>query len=125
MLHTDQDRPVPGWARLVLVIVAIGFAALQGYITFGPGGIADNYTAITAFTAFDDLMLADPLTAAGFWDFLFLALVFIVIILNGVPRGPRYGLTCAGLIALTMVFPGGGALAFLILFWRRLGQFRP
>jgi hypothetical protein len=125
MLEKNDERPVPGWVRAVLVVVLAGFAALQGYTTFGPGGIADKYTAVTAFTQFDDLMLADPLTAAGLYDFLFLTLAFIVIVLNGVPRGPRYGLTCVLLITLTFVFPGAGALVFLLLYWRRLGQFRP
>ena len=125
MLQQDDNRMVPGWVRWVLAIIAVGFAVLQGYTTFGPSGIASKYTAVTAFTAFDDLMLADPLTAAGLWDFMFLTLVFIVIVLNAVPRGPGYALKCFLLIALTFVFPGGGGLAFLLLYWRRLGQFRP
>jgi hypothetical protein len=85
----------------------------------------EKYTLIEGFTQFDDLMLADPLTAAGLWDFLFLLVAFVIVILNGVPRGPRYGLTCTALIILSLVYPGAAALVFLLVYWRKLGQFRP
>lgn len=125
MFHEDDNRPVPGWIKALLAVLSVVFLVLQGKTLLGAGGIMEKYTLIEGFTQFDDLMLADPLTAAGLWDLLFLLVAFVIVILNGVPRGPRYVLTCTVLIILALVYPGAAALAFLLLFWRRLGQFRP
>ena len=124
-MQEEDNRAVPLWMKAVLALFAVVFLVLQWQTLLGPGGIMEKYTLVEGFTEFDDLMLADPLTAAGLWDMIFLWLAFLIVVLNGVPRGPRYGVTCAALIIVMVVYPGATALAFLLLYWRRLGQFRP
>lgn len=125
MIEKPDVRPVPLWLKGMLVFFSVVFLILQGETLLGAGGIMEKYTLVEGFTQFDDLMLADPLTAAGLWDFIFLLVTFLIVVLNGVPRGPRYGITCLGLILLMLVYPGAAALLFLLAYWRRLGQFRP
>jgi hypothetical protein len=70
-------------------------------------------------------MLADPLTTAGLIDLVVLEIVFIVVLVNGLPRGPSYPWLVAGFLIVLAVYPGLAGLGFLFFYWRRIGQFRP
>jgi hypothetical protein len=125
MNANTETRTVPTAARALLALALVVFLIVQGKVLLGPGGIMSKYTFLQGFTAFGPLMLADPLTTAGLIDFIVLELVFFVILANGLPRGPAYPWLLAAFIAVSIVYPGLGALAFLFLYWRRLGQYRP
>jgi hypothetical protein len=124
MDSNQQGRPVPGWGRAIVVLVTIGFVALQLWTLLNPNGILSKYTFMEGFSAFPVLMLADPLLAAGLWDLLFLELAMIIILLNGIPRGRAYPFIFAAFVLAMIVYPAVGGLFFLIRYWRRLGQFR-
>ncbi|WP_340316436.1 hypothetical protein [Rhizorhabdus argentea] len=125
MVDTSENRRVPTWGKLLVTVVTIGFLALQMWGLLNPAGIMSRYTFMEGFTEFNKMMLADPLLTAGLLDLLFLELVFLVILLNGIPRGPAYPFIFAAFVLAMIVYPALGGLAFLILYWRRLGQFRP
>ena len=113
------------------LVKAVGVAALavfiwvQGVTLLGPGGILAKYTFMEGFTEFPGLMSRDPLSKAGFIDLLVVAIFLFVVIVNGVPRGKYYLWITSALILTGIVYPGFSALLFLILYWKRFGQFRP
>lgn len=121
----EANRPVPLWGKVLIAAVLAGFVWLQGWTLLNPAGIMSKYTFIEGFTKFYPLMTRDPLTAAGLWDLMFLELAMIVILLNGIPRTRAYPLVVAAFLIAMVVFPALGGLGFLLLYWRRLGQFRP
>lgn len=125
MQSTQERRPVPLWVKIGLGIVLAIFLYTQGDALLGPDGIAQKYTFLEGFTKFDDLMLADPLTTAGFIDLMVLMLTLIIILIDGLPRGKYFPWLLIGFIAVAVVYPGLAALGFLLLYWRRSGQFRP
>jgi hypothetical protein len=125
MATNNESGAVPVIGRLVLGLAIAIFLVVQGRVLLGAGGIASKYTFIQGFTVFNDLMLRDPLTTAGLIDLSVLELVFIVILVNGLPRGRNYPWLLAAFVIVTIIYPGLGGLAFLLFYWRRLGQFRP
>lgn len=120
-----HNRPTPIWARALVVIITALFVVIQGWTLFGPEGILSRYSFMEGFTVFNTLMLADPLLSAGLFDLIFLELAFLIILLNGIPRGPAYPFIFLGFVLAMIVYPALGGLGFLMLYWRRLGQFRP
>jgi hypothetical protein len=120
-----NHRALPPIGKIVIALALVAFLLLQGWVLMGPGGILAKYTFLQGFTVFNDLMLADPLTTAGLIDLVVLELVFIVVLANGLPRGPSYPWLLAGFVIALLVYPGLAALGFLFFYWRRLGQFRP
>jgi hypothetical protein len=125
MNNNDSDRPVPFAGKAALVAVFAIFLALQAWALVGPGGILSKYTFLQGFTVFNDLMMADPLTRAGLIDLVFLQLALIVVIANGLPRGRYYALQLLLFVIAMIVYPALAGLGFLLLYWRRFGQFRP
>lgn len=125
MVATPESRPVPTWGKLLVIAATMGFLALQMWVLLNPAGIMSKYSFMEGFTEFNRMMLADPLLTAGLWDLLFLELVFVVILLNGIPRGPAFPFIFIAFVLAMIVYPALGGLAFLVLYWRRLGQFRP
>ncbi len=109
---------------IVIASLAV-FIWIQGITLFGPGGILANYTFMEGFTEFPGLMSRDPLSKAGFIDLIAVEVFMFIVILNGVPRGKYYALIAGSLILAGIVYPGFSALLFLILYWKRFGQFRP
>lgn len=118
-------RPVPLWGKIIVGIVTILFVAIQAHVLLGPAGILSKYTFMEGFTEFNRMMMGDPLLTAGLYDLLFLQLAFLVILLNGIPKGPAYPFIFIAFVLAMIVYPAIGGLAFLLLYWRRLGQFRP
>lgn len=125
MVATPESHPVPTWGKLLVIAATMGFLALQMWVLLNPAGIMSKYSFMEGFTEFNRMMLADPLLTAGLWDLLFLELVFVVILLNGIPRGPAFPFIFIAFVLAMIVYPALGGLAFLVLYWRRLGQFRP
>jgi hypothetical protein len=125
MNSTIQTKAVPAIGRWILALALLVFVIVQGKVLLGPAGILSKYTFLQGFTVFGDLMLADPLTTAGLIDLSVLEIVFIVILANGIPRGPAYPWLLAAFVIVTLTYPGLGGLGFLYFYWRRLGQFRP
>ena len=125
MAVAQENRNVPTWGKLLVIVVTVGFFALQMWVLLNPAGILSKYTFMQGFSEFGKMMLADPLLSAGLWDLVFLELAFLVILLNGIPRGPAYPFIFIAFVAAMMVYPALGGLGFLALYWRRLGQFRP
>ncbi len=125
MTQVQIDRPVPAWGTALIGLTIVIFVAIQGWTLLGPAGILSKYTFLEGFTVFNTLMMANPLLSAGLFDLLFLQLAFIVILLNGIPKGRAYPFIFLGFVAAMIVYPALGGLGFLALYWRRLGQFRP
>jgi hypothetical protein len=125
MNNYENSHAVPYAGKAALVAVFALFLALQAWVLVGPGGILSKYTFLQGFSVFNQLMLADPITKAGLIDLLFLQLAFIVVIANGLPRGRFYPLLMALFVVAMIVYPALAGLGFLVLYWRRLGQFRP
>ncbi len=123
MTNPDAQSPVGASWRLALWAAFIVFVVLQSMVLLGDDGILARHGFIGGFTAFNEIMMADPITVAGLIDLVTLMVCFIVIVVNGVPRGQRVWLVL-GLVVLP-IYPGLTALGFLLLFWRRYGQFRP
>ena len=111
--------------RMALCVVLAVFLWQQGVTLLGADGIMSKYTFLEGFTRFDDLMLADPLTKAGLIDLVVLMIFMVIVIANGVPRVQGRAWIVAGLIVAGLVYPGLAVLLFLILYWKRFGQFRP
>lgn len=120
----NSSRPLPQWVKPTLGIALLVFLLLQGWVLLGPQGILSKYTFIQGFTAFPDMMLADPLLTAGLIDLLVLQIGFIVVIANGLPRGPSYKWWLLAYIVAILVYPGLAVLGFLLQHWRQSGQFR-
>ena len=123
MANSDDSTPISAGWRLVLWAAFIVFVVLQGKYLLGADGILDRHGFIGGFSAFNDIMLSDPITIAGLIDLTAMMVVLGVIVANGVPRG-QWGWLVLGLVVLP-VYPGLTALGFLLLFWKRSGQFRP
>jgi hypothetical protein len=125
MKTLDNHRALPPSGKIIIALAIVAFLLLQGWVLLGPGGILSKYTFVQGFTVFNDLMLADPLTTAGLIDLVVLEIVFIVVLVNGLPRGPSYPWLVAGFLIVLAVYPGLAGLGFLFFYWRRIGQFRP
>jgi hypothetical protein len=122
---SNNHRALPPFGRIIITLALVAFLLLQGWVLIGPGGILSKYTFMQGFTVFNDLMMADPLTRAGLIDLVVLELVLAVVIVNGLPRGPSYPWLVAAFLIALIVYPGLAGLGFLLLYWRRIGQFRP
>jgi hypothetical protein len=125
MNQSTDSKALPAIGRWILALALLVFVIAQGKVLLGPAGIMSKYTFLQGFTAFNDLMLKDPLTTAGLIDLSVLEIVFIVILCNGLPRGPAYPWLLAAFVIISLIYPGLGGLGFLFFYWRRLGQFRP
>ncbi len=123
MSDNDNSSPLGAGWRLVLWVAFIVFVILQGMVLLGDDGILARHGFIGGFTAFNEIMLSDPITVAGLIDLTALMICFGVVVANGVPRG-QWPWLVLGLVILP-IYPGLTALGFLLLFWRRFGQFRP
>lgn len=124
MTEMNNRGRVPHAGKVILTLALLAFLILQGWVLLGPAGILSKYTFMQGFTAFSDLMLRDPLTTAGLIDLSVMQIAFLVILANGLPRGRAYPWLLAAFTVALIVYPGLAALGFLLLFWRRLGQFR-
>lgn len=109
----------------VLVIGLLLFLYLQFFYLFKPGGTLELYGFFGSFEAFSRVSLADPITAAAFVDLVGLMILTGLVIVNGVPRGPRYGLVIAALMIVLVVWPALAMLLYLLFYWRRSRQFAP
>lgn len=109
----------------LLILGVLYFLYLQLDILYKPGGTLELYGFWGSFEAFGRVSMADPITAAGFVDMVGLMPLLALLFINGVPRGPGYGVKLAGLLIVLVVWPALAMLLFLIFFWRRSGQFRP
>lgn len=125
MQAPERQRSVPLLVKIIIFGALAVFLITQGIALLGAGGIAEKYTFLEGFTKFDDLMLADPLTTAGFIDLMVLMLAFALVLIDGLPRGRFFPLLLIGFLAVLVIYPGLAALGFLLLYWRRWGQFRP
>lgn len=123
MDNPDNRSALNNGSRLILLTIIAIFMALQGIVLFGAGGILDRHGFWGGFPAFNTIMMSDPVATAGLIDLTALIIFCAVVVINGVPRGQRLWLV-AGLIVLP-IYPGLTALGFLLLFWKRFGQFRP
>ncbi len=125
-MQTDSEkRPIPAWIKAVLFIITAVFLVIQAWTLLGPDGIMAHYSFMEGFTEFGAMMTADPLLSAGLYDLVFLQIAFVFILLNGIPRGPAFPYIFIVFVLAMIVYPAVAGLAFLILYWRRLGQFRP
>jgi len=122
-LNGARNMPVIG--RAIIAVVLILFIILQGWELLGPDGILSHYNFFEGFSVFGNRMLADPETRAGLIDMVTLEVFMVVVLANGIPRGPAYPVLLIGGVLISFVYPGLTALGFLLLYWRRLGQFRP
>lgn len=125
MNDTKENRPVPLVVSLLFAVGLIVFLGLQIPVLFGEDGILARHGFWNGFDAFNQLMLSDPVTTAGLIDLATLMIVFIVILANGIPRGPHYWWQLIVAVLVFLVYPGVTALVFMMLHWRRFGQFRP
>ena len=125
MIETNENRFVPLWVSLIFAAGLALFLWLQVPVLFGEDGILARHGFWGGFDAFNRIMMSDPVTVAGLIDLSTLAIVFIVILANGIPRGPHYWWQLILGVVLFIVYPGFIALIFMMLYWRRLGQFRP
>jgi hypothetical protein len=125
MIAARSFRAVPMWVKVLLTLVLLWFLIVQGQVLLGPGGIMSKYTFLQGFTVFGDLMRADPLTTAGLIDLIVLELTMVIVLANGLPKDRHYPWLLAVFIIALIVYPGLACLGFLLLYWRRLGQFRP
>lgn len=123
--NTANSRVVGPLVRGVVIASLAAFIWIQGVTLLGPSGILAKYTFMEGFTEFPGLMSRDPLSKAGFIDLVVVEVFLFIVILNGVPRGKYYALIAGSLILAGIVYPGFSALLFLILYWKRFGQFRP
>ena len=125
MIAPPASKPVPLAIKALLAVLLLAFLLVQGQVLLGRGGIASKYTFLQGFTVFADLMRADPLTTAGLIDLIVLQFTMVVVLANGIPAGRRKPWILAGFIIALIVYPGLACLGFLILYWKRLGQFAP
>ena len=125
MNDKTENRPVPLWVSLIFAAGLACFLWLQVPVLFGEDGILARHGFWGGFDAFNRIMLSDPVTVAGLIDLSTLAIVFIVILANGIPRGPNYWWQLIVAVVVFIVYPGLTALVFMMLHWRRFGQFRP
>jgi hypothetical protein len=125
MKSTADSRPVPGALKVLLGLLLLGFIVVQGQVLLGPGGIASKYTFLQGFTVFAELMRADPLTTAGLIDLIVLQLTMVLVLANGIPAGRSRPWILTGFLIALIVYPGLACFGFLLLYWKRLGQFTP
>lgn len=109
----------------LLILGVLYFLYLQFYYMYKPGGTMELYGFAGSFEAFGRVSMANPITAAGLVDLVGLMPLLAIVFINGVTRGPGYGLKVVGLIVVLVVWPALAMLLYLIFFWRRSGQFRP
>jgi len=120
-----QSGAVGPITKAITGVALAAFLWVQGVTLLGPGGILAKYTFLEGFTEFPGLMSQDPLSKAGFIDLFVVEIFLFIVIANGVPRGRYYFWITGALILAGLVYPGFSALLFLILYWKRFGQFRP
>lgn len=125
MNENTENRPVPLWVSLIFAAGLVWFLALQIPVLFGEDGILARHGFWGGFDAFNKVMMSDPVSVAGLIDLTTLAIVFIVILANGIPRGPNYWWQLIVGVVVFVIYPGLTALVFMIVYWRRFGQFRP
>ena len=125
MNDNSDNRPVPLWLSLLFGAGLVLFLALQVPVLLGEDGIIARHGFWGGFDAFNRLMLSDPVTTAGLIDLAVLMILFIIIMANGIPKGPHYWWQLAIAVLVFVVYPGISALIFMMLHWRRFGQFRP
>ena len=125
MIPAQSSRAVPLWVKALLALGLLWFLVVQGQVLLGPGGIMSKYTFMQGFTVFGELMRADPLTTAGLIDLIVLEVTMVFVLVNGIPKDRHYPWVLAAFIIALIVYPGLACLGFLLLYWRRLGQFRP
>jgi hypothetical protein len=125
MSAAPASKPVPVAIKAILALLLVAFIIVQGQVLLGAGGIASKYTFLQGFTVFAELMRADPLTTAGLIDLIVLQFTMVLVLANGIPavRGRTWIL--AGFLIALIVYPGLACFGFLILYWKRLGQFAP
>lgn len=124
-MKADQAGAVGPLVKSIAIAALVVFLWVQGVTLLGPGGILANYSFMEGFTEFPALMSRDPLSKAGFIDLIVVEIFLFIVIANGVPRGKHYLLITSALILSGIVYPGFSALLFLILYWKRFGQFQP
>jgi hypothetical protein len=121
----QEPRRVSIVIKAALAVGLVVFVIAQGKILVGPGGILEKWGFWGGFRSFGEVSFRDPITAAGFVDTVTLILGFLLILANGIPRGRLYWPVLIVSIIVLIVYPGLAVLGFLLLCWRRYGQFRP
>lgn len=111
--------------RVVMIVGIIVFFAFQFYYLFKADGTLDRYGFFGSFEAWSRVSLADPITATAFIDLLGMMVLFLVMLVHGVPKGRGYFFRLIGLVLVLVVYPALAMLLYLLFFWRRSGQFRP
>jgi len=125
MSSSEETRQLPAYGRAIVALALVTFLILQGKTLLGTDGIMDRHGFWDGFAIFNNIMMSDPVTVAGLIDMVTMLVFMIVVIANGLPRGPLYPVLLVVSIVVALVYPGLTALLFLLLYWRRLGQFRP
>jgi hypothetical protein len=125
MRETDKRATLHSAIKPALWLALIIFLGLQIPVLLGADGLLARHGFWGGFDAFKVIMLSDPITVAGLIDLVALMLFAIVIFIEGVPRGRGYWPKLIALIVALIVYPGLAVIAFLLLYWRQKGQFRP
>lgn len=125
MPASEETRAMPAIGRILVAVALIAFTVVQAKVLLEPDGIYARHGFWDGFDVFNQIMMSDPVTVAGLIDLATMMVFLIVILGNGIPRGRYYWPILIVSILAALVYPGFIALGFLLLYWRRLGQFRP